>query len=101
MSLPEGPSGALAGSAIGRHHTVVQFGISLGGKSEPVPVPRAGIGGAYYYWGGGFVFTDDLVVPGGETNFHSRAQWHEAVDMVIEMQDKLCEASTGEFCPAV
>lgn len=102
VELPEGASGALAGKAFGSHHTVVSFGISLGAEPEPVPVPQAGVRGAYYYWGGGLVFTDNLVVAGGAPKgMRTKAQWHEAVDMVIEMQDKLCEASTGEFCPAV
>jgi hypothetical protein len=102
---PEGASGVLAGTAIGKHHTVVDFGIALGTGAEAVPVPHAGTLTPYYYHGGGFVFNDDLEVPGrNETvhpgkQFHSAAQWDEAGTMVVEMQEKLCKASTGQPCP--
>lgn len=98
--LPEGASGVLAGTAIGKHHTVLHFGISLGTDAEAVSVPRAGILDPYYYRGAGYVFNSDLVVPKSvRTPFHTRAQWNEAIHMVFEMTEKLCRASTGELCP--
>src|SRR6478735_971911 len=38
---PEGASAALAGTAFGKHHTIVHFGISLGTEPQAVPVPKA------------------------------------------------------------
>ena len=100
VELPQGASGALAGTAIGRHRTIVHFGISLGAEPEAVPVPQAGTLSPYYYYGGGFVFNDDLVLPKGVgKQFHTAAQWDEATTMVVEMQEKLCKAATGEACP--
>ena len=111
VELPEGSSGALAGAAFGdRHHVVLQFGISLGTEVQPLPVPQAGIANPYYYWGAGFAFNSNLVVPGGDNRkteygvgrgIHTRAQWREAMDMEFEIEQKLCEASTGKSCPAV
>lgn len=103
---PEGASGAVAGTVIGNHHTIVHFGISLGTEPEAVPVPPAGTVTPYYYYGGGFVFNDDLEVPGGNDTvhpgrqFHTAAQWNEAGTMVVEMQEKICKAVTGKPCPA-
>lgn len=105
VKTPAGASGALAGTAIGKHQTVVDFGISLGTGAEAVPVPHAGTLTPYYYRGGGFIFNDDLEVPGkNETihtgkQFHTAAQWDEATTMVVEMQEQLCKASTGQPCP--
>jgi hypothetical protein len=104
VESPEGASGALAGTAIGKHHTIVHFGISFGEEPQAVPVPRAGFLTPSYYWGGGFTYNDDLEVPGkNETvhpgkQFHTAAQWDEATTMAVEMQEKLCKASTGEPC---
>lgn len=105
VELPEGASGALAGTVIGRHRTIVHFGISLGTEAEAVPVPRAGTVTPTYYRGGGFVFNDDLEVPGKNESvhpgnqFHTAAQWNEAGTMVVEMEEALCKAATGEPCP--
>ena len=105
VELPEGASGALAGTVFGKHHTVVHFGISLGPEAEAIPVPQAGIVTPVYYPRGGYVFNDDLVVAGkNETfhpgkQFHTAAQWDEAGTMVVEMEEKLCKAATGEPCP--
>ena len=99
VELPQGASSALAGTAIGKHHTIVHFGISFGTEAEAVPVPLAGTLSPYYYYGGGFVFNDDLVLPKGVgKQFHTKAQWDEATTMVVEMQEKLCKAATGEPC---
>ena len=105
VELPKGAEGALAGTATGKHRTVIHFGISLGTEAEAVPVQRAGVVTPYYYSRGGFVFNDDLEVPGKGENvhpgkqFHTAAQWDEATTMVVEMQEKLCKAATGEACP--
>lgn len=102
---PGGASGALAGTVIGKHHTRVHFGIALGSEAEAVPVPQAGTITPVYFPRGGFVFNDDLEVPGkNETvhpgkQFHTAAQWNEAGTMVVEMEEKLCKAVTGKPCP--
>lgn len=105
-ALPEGASGALAGKAVGNHHTVVHFGVSLGAEAAGVPVPSAGVEDSYdYSEGGGFVFTADLEVPGKNGNVHpnrrfkTRAQWNEAISMEVAMEEKLCKATTGRPCP--
>jgi len=105
VALPEGASGALAGSAIGQHRTIVHFGVALGRDSGLVSVPHAGTSGAYGYPDGGFMFTDDLQVRGKHHTWHrgsqfrTAAQWDEATTMVVKMQEKLCKAATGEPCP--
>lgn len=107
VELPEGASGALAGTVSGKHHTIVHFGISLGAKPQPVPVPRVGSSVHEYGGGSGFVFNDDLEISGKNgtiqfgRQFHTAAQWHEAVSMVVDMEEKLCKAATGKPCVAV
>jgi len=102
VALPRGASGALAGTAIGRHHTVLHFGLALGQEPYPVPVPRSGTEEAYGY--GGFVYTDDLEVPGKHgkwepgPQYKTNAQWNEAGHMEVQMEEKLCRAETGEPC---
>jgi hypothetical protein len=79
VDLPAGATGALAGTAVGKLRTIVHFGIAFGTEAQAVSVPRAGVRGYYdYSQGGGFVFTDDLIVSGdtGE-QFHTAAQWDE------------------------
>lgn len=104
VSLPNGATGALAGEAMGRHHVVLQFGVSLGRNPNGVPVPRAGTEESYGYLRGGFIYTDDLSVPNKKhkwvvnPRFHTWQQWHEAGHMEVEMEEKLCEAATGEPC---
>lgn len=106
VTPPQGASGAVAGKVVGKHRTFVYFGISLGTEAGAVPVPHAGTDDPYdYSEGGGFVFNDDLEVPGKhesvhrDKQFHTAAQWNEATTMVVEMQEKLCKASTGRPCP--
>jgi hypothetical protein len=102
VELPEGASGALAGTAIGRHHTVFHFGLALGREPHGVPVPLAGADEAYGY--GGYIFTDDILVPGKREKWESgpqykpEAQWREAGRMEVNMEEKLCRAETGEPC---
>ena len=104
VAVPQGASGALAGTAIGDHHTVLHFGISLGGEPDPVSVPQAGTEEAYGYPRGGFVFTDDLQVRGKHEKwepapqFRTAAQWNEAGHMEVAMEETLCRAATGEPC---
>jgi len=107
VPLPKGASGALAGTAMGKHRTVIHFGVAFGTAAEAVPVPQAGRRNPYdYSQGGGFVFTDDIIVPrsivpsGIGKQIKTAAQWHEANIMEVEMEEKLCKASTGEPCPA-
>ena len=103
VRLPEGASAALAGTAIGRHHTVLHFGLALGREAQPVRVPHSGISEVGEY--PGFVFTDDELVPGKREKwepgpqFHTAAQWKEVARMSVAMVEQLCKASTQEPCP--
>lgn len=101
VNLPDGATDALAGTAIGKHRTKLPFGISFGTNAQAVPVPQSGTRSAYdYAAGGGFVFTDDIIVAGeGANQIHTAAQWREANYMEVEMEEKLCKASTGRPCP--
>lgn len=102
---PPGAKAAVAGRAIGPHHTVLNFGIALGRRIKGVPVPGAGTAESYGYSRGGFIFTTDMFVrgPGGRLvpgpQFKTEAQWREASHMEVMMTDKLCKAATGEPCP--
>lgn len=101
VALPEGATGAVAGTVIGRHHTVVHFGIALGRNPKPVAVSQAGTSGAFYYLGAGYVLTDDLVIPGSSRvgrQFHTDLQWNEATDIEVAMEEKLCREVTGKPC---
>lgn len=103
VPLPRGASGALAGTAIGRHYTILHFGFALGREPHPVPVPHSGISEVSGY--SGFVFTDDELVPGKRQKweagpqFHTAAQWKEASRMSVAMVERLCRASTHQPCP--
>lgn len=105
VKRPAGASGAVAGTAVGGHHTVVHFGVALGRHPYGVSVPHAGTSGAYGYSYGGFVYTDDSVVPDRHGHwktgpqFKTGAQWDEATTMIVKMQEELCKRSTGRPCP--
>ena len=103
VPLPKDATGVLAGRAVDRYHTAINFGIALGNDvKEGVSVPRSGTGEAYGY--GGYIYTDDLQVPDGHggwkanPRFKSLNQWHHAGDMDVEITEKLCRAETGEPC---
>jgi hypothetical protein len=102
VELPAGDSGAVAGRVVGKHHTRIDFGIGLGKEPNGVPVPRAGTGESYGY--GSFIETDDLQVPGKSGKWvtgpqiDTKAQWHEANQMIVEIEEKLCRAATEEPC---
>jgi hypothetical protein len=104
VTTPKGAQGAVAGRAIGGHHTRLNFGIALGHGYHGVPVPGAGTEESYGNPRGGFIFTDDLLIKGSDgrlkTNPHlqTAAQWDEATNMSVMMTDKLCLAATGEHC---
>jgi hypothetical protein len=104
VALPEGASGALAGTAIGKHHTIIHFGVALGRETKAVPVPQGVPVPPVYYSSEGYVFSNDLEVPGKNgtvrpgKQFHTAAQWDEAATMVVEMEEKLCRATTGKPC---
>lgn len=105
VATPKGADSAVAGQAVGRYQTILNFGIALGYGHYGVPVPRAGTINAYGYPRGGFIFTDDefiqdrkgRMVPNPQ--LHSAAQFDEASHMSVMMTDKLCLAATGEHCP--
>ena len=105
VKVPKNASGALAGVATTARGTFLNFGVALGGDADPVPVPKAGTNSAYGYPDGGFVFTDDLLIPGPHGHwhipkrFHGRAEWNEAGHMGVTMQEKLCKAVTNKPCP--
>lgn len=105
VPLPEGASGALAGKAITKHGTFLNFGVALGRHPEGVPVPRSGTEESYGYSEGGFVYTDDLLIPGKHHHWHSpprihtEAQAREVGHIEVEMEEKLCRAATGKPCP--
>jgi RNA-splicing ligase RtcB len=65
-------------------------------------VPQSGIRNPYdYSRGGGFLFTDDIIIPGGVgKQIHNGAQWREANLMEVAMEEKLCKATTGQPCPS-
>ena len=102
---PVGAEAAVAGRVVGRHRTVVNFGIALGNGHMAVPVPRAGTRYSYGFPRGGFIFTSDLLIEGLDgrlipnPQIRTVAQQNEASDMTVSMTDKLCMAATGEHCP--
>ncbi len=105
VATPEGAEAAVAGRAVGRHRTILNFGIALGHGHYGVPVPRAGTIYSYGYPMGGFIFTDDEFIKGTggrmvpNPQLHTAAQFDEASHMSVMMTDKLCLAATGDHCP--
>lgn len=105
VATPEGAESAVGGRVIGRHRTMVNFGIALGRGHKAVPVPRAGTRYSYGYPRGGFIFTSDLLIEESDgrlapnPELRTAAQQNEASEMTVTMTDKLCLAATGEHCP--
>lgn len=105
VDIPSGAVGAVAGQATGPHETVVHFGIALGDSPDGVPVRDAGVFDSFGYPEGGFLFTSDLSIGFAEgsvvTNprYETAKQWSTAIEMEVEMTDRLCKAATGEPCP--
>jgi hypothetical protein len=104
VDRPQGAYGAVAGRAYGRHHTYIDFGISLGAHPAPIPVQQAGVSEAESFPEAGFVFTANVLVQeknGGWVagrQLLNHAQWREANRMVTEMEQRLCQATTGGPC---
>jgi hypothetical protein len=104
VARPDGAYSAVAGTAFGRHGTVVNFGIAFGRSTQPVPVPRAGTDGVLGYRNT-FAFTNDLqfrnangkLITGPQ--FKTGAQWKEAIEISVQITDRLCKSATGEPCP--
>jgi hypothetical protein len=99
---PDGASGAVAGRVIGPHRTVVHFGISLGHDGDPVPL-GPGTDTADATGGETFRVTDDtMVIVNGKLKaghqFHTDAQWNESARIVVDIEEKLCRATTGKPC---
>lgn len=101
---PDGAYSAVAGRAIGRHRTTVNFGISFGRAADAVPVPRAGTDSTYTYHNL-FVYTDDLQWRNAKgtlvsnPRLKSGAQWREAIEINVDITGRLCRLATGEPCP--
>jgi hypothetical protein len=93
----------VAAKVIGPHRTVVNFGIALGGEGGAVPVPHAGTLNAV--GGTAFVVTDDTLIRGTKEKwesgkqFRTGAQWREAGQMIVDIEESLCKAHTGKPCP--
>lgn len=99
---PDGASGAVAGRVIGPHRTVVNFGISLGRGGAPV-VLGPGSDTADATGGETFRVTDDtMVIVNGKLKagdqFNTAAQWNESSRIVVDIEEKLCRATTGQPC---
>ena len=106
VTKPEGADAAVAGRAVGRYRTVLNFGIALGHGHHAVSVPRAGTIYSYGFPRGGFIFTSDEFIKGKggrriERNpaLRTAKQWNEVAKMSVNMTDKICLAATGEHCP--
>jgi hypothetical protein len=100
---PDGAYSAVAGTAFGRHGTVVHFGVAFGRSTEGVPVPPAGTDSAFVYRNL-FVYTDDLQWrTGGKLvttpRLKTGRQWREAWDINVDITGRLCRSATGEPCP--
>lgn len=101
---PAGAYSAVAGTAFGRHGTVVKFGVAFGRSTQAVPVPRAGTDSTFSYRNT-FVFTDDVQFTNRKgklvTNprLKTGAQWKEAIEMSVELTGRLCRSATGAPCP--
>jgi hypothetical protein len=104
VARPDGAYSAVAGTAFGRYGTVVHFGIAFGRATKAVPVPRAGIDSTLGYRKT-FIFTDDLQFrnTNGELvtspQLETAAQWREAIEISVQITDRLCKSATGEPCP--
>lgn len=101
VRIPEGADGAIAGTAIGRHQTVVHFGVSLGTGYHPVRFPRPVITEAT--GGETFLVSNDVTIQSGNgiawgRQFRTEAQQYEAARIVTDIEQKLCRATTGEPC---
>jgi hypothetical protein len=93
---PRHDDAAFQGTATGPHHTVVKFSIGIGPEAFAVPLPGIGTVHAVSNGAAGFAFND---YASGGGDFKTAAQWNEAVQMVVEMEEKLCRKATGEACP--
>lgn len=104
VALPAGAYSAIAGTAVGRHETAVNFGIAFGRSTEGVPVPPAGTDSAFAYRNL-FVYTDDLQWRNAKgrlvttPRLKTGTQWREAWRISVDITDRLCKSATGKPCP--
>lgn len=102
VDKPDGATGAVAGTAYGPYGTVVRFGVSLGLGGAPVSLgPHSDLANAT----GGETFRvtgDDMLVVNGKLKANPRlktgAQWQESAKMLVDIEEKLCEATEGKPC---
>jgi hypothetical protein len=102
--IPRGARAAIAGEATGPGHTHLQFGVALGRRAHPVPVPVTGTTDVTFVAPANFTFTDDTLEefaphrfrPG--PNIHSVRQERIAGEMASRMESALCRAATGRGC---
>ena len=100
--VPDGADGAIAGVARGAHGTAIRFGVSLGRDGKPVSLgPHSDLADAT----GGETFrvtNDSSIIVDGNVEagprIKSTAQWHEAVSIVVAIEEKLCRATEGKAC---
>lgn len=102
VRVPKDASGAVAGAAIGKHRTVVHFGVSLEEGYHPVRLPKPAVleatGGQTFLVSSDItIWSDDGIARGRQ--FRTQAQWNEAASIVTAIEGKLCRATTGEPCP--
>lgn len=86
---------AFRGRALGPDHTVVEFTVGVGAEAFAVPLPGIGTVHAISNGAAGFAF-NDYVSGGG--HFSRPGQWKEALQMVFEIEERLCRRATGKPC---
>lgn len=93
---PAHDSAAFLGTAVGPHHTVLEFTIGLGNQAFAVPLPGIGTMHAISNGAAGFAFNSNSSVG---KDFPSNARWKEVAKMEVEIEERLCRRATGEACP--
>jgi hypothetical protein len=93
---PVGDEAAFRGVAHGKYGSTLHFSISVGASSKAVPIPRTRVQSPIGNSEAGYVLNDDSTQ--GD-KFKTKAQWHAAQKMAVEIEESLCEKATDRPCP--
>lgn len=96
VTPPARDDAAFLGVAHDENGAVLHFSIGLGDVPDTVPIPGVTRPNPVGNTALGFVFNDDVVE--GQ-RFSSAAQWHAAMHIATEIEERLCVEVTGQPCP--
>ena len=95
---PKGDEAAFRGVSYGggREKVTLHFSIGVGATPVSVKIPRTRLQDPVGNGEAGFAFNDDSA---DAKKFKTVPQWHAAMHMATEIEERLCRKANGKPCP--